>query len=81
MGIKTMVLAGAALATLTSGLALPAYAATQAAPTRIAAAHTASDDNDVSGLSEESPVCSALGSETIPTGDVVAKCLEGTTLI
>jgi hypothetical protein len=83
MGIKTMVLAGTALATLTTGLALPAYAATQAVSMRApsTAVQTASDDNDISGLSDGSPVCSALGAETIPTGDVVAKCLEGTTLI
>jgi hypothetical protein len=35
--------------------------------------------DDVSGLAQESPVCSALGTETIPTGDVVAKCLYGGT--
>ena len=35
----------------------------------------------IPGLSTESPVCSALGTETIPTGDVVGKCLLGTHLI
>jgi len=83
MGLKTMVLAGTALVTLTTGLAMPAYAATQAISQRTptTASQTANDDNDVSGLVDESPVCSALDAETIPTGSVVAKCLAGTKLI
>lgn len=39
------------------------------------------NDNDVAGLQDQSPVCSALGAETIPTGSVVAKCLLGTRVI
>jgi hypothetical protein len=89
MGLKTLVLAGAALATMTTGfgvstLAVTASAATQAVvpldqPQR---AVTGDNGDDVSGLNSESPVCSALGSETIPTGkDDVAKCLVGTRVI
>jgi hypothetical protein len=86
MGLKTMVLAGTVLATLTVGLAAPALATTQAVSktTSTAAFQTAGGehgDDDISGLVNESPVCSALGAESIPTGDVVAKCLAGTTLI
>ena len=83
MGLKTMVLGGTALVTLTVGLAMPAYAATQTVSHRMpaAASQTSGDDNDISGLVQESPVCSALGAETIPTGNVVAKCLAGTKLI
>jgi hypothetical protein len=83
MGLKTMVLAGTALATLTVGLATPALATTQAVSKTTAAVQTAGDhDDDVSGLTSESPVCSALDAESIPTGeDDVAKCLAGTTLI
>jgi hypothetical protein len=83
MGLKAMVLAGTALATLTAGLATPALATTQAISKTTAAVQTAGGehDDDISGLVNESPVCSALGAETIPTGDVVARCLAGTTLI
>jgi hypothetical protein len=83
MGLKTLVLGGTALATLTVGLATPAIAATQAVSTRTpaVASQASNDDNDISGLVQESPVCSALGAETIPTGSVVAKCLAGTKLI
>ena len=82
MGLKTMVLAGTALATLTVGLATPAFATTQTA-SKTAAVQTAGGehDDDISGLVNESPVCSALDAETIPTGDDVAKCLGGTTFI
>lgn len=55
-----------------------------AQPERVAthlSAQRGDDSDDVSGLSTESPVCSALGTETIPTGDVVGKCLLGTHLI
>jgi hypothetical protein len=80
-----MVLAGTALAALTVGLATPALATTQAVSktTPTAAFQTAGGehDDDVSGLVSESPVCSALDAESIPTGDEVAKCLAGTTLI
>jgi hypothetical protein len=40
-----------------------------------------SSDDDVSGLSGDSIVCSALGAETIPTGDVVSRCLVGTKVL
>lgn len=67
----------------------PAFAAgasagtvTTAAPTSLSAPQAAGSDDDVSGLGgDESPVCSALDSETIPTGGVVARCLRGTHLI
>jgi hypothetical protein len=96
MGLKTMVLAGTALATMTVGFAAPAFAAAQAVtkavspleqPERTMAAFQATsgqhgdDSDDVSGLVHESPVCSALGAETVPTGDIVAKCLSGTTIV
>ncbi|GLY90330.1 hypothetical protein [Actinoallomurus iriomotensis] len=87
MGLKTMVLAGTTLATMTIGFAAPALAAAAPAaqPGRtIAALQTGGDDgNDsgVSGLSGDSPVCSALDAETVPTGDVVGRCLAGTTLL
>lgn len=77
MGLKALVLAGTTLATMSVGFAAPAFAATQAMP-RTAIQQPMGDDGndtDVSGLVSESPVCSALGTETIPTGDVVAKCL------
>jgi hypothetical protein len=95
MGHKKLVLAGAALATMTMGFTAPAvaataFAATRAVPTavtpsahfQVTSARGEDDDDsaDVSGLQQESPVCSALGTETIPTGDEVAKCLNGTSL-
>jgi hypothetical protein len=88
MGLKTMVLAGTTLATMTIGFAAPAFAAatplTQSGRA-IAAAPMAGDggssDDDVSGLSGDSIVCSALGAETIPTGDVVSRCLVGTKVL
>lgn len=90
MGLKTMVLAGTALAAMTisaPAFAASAFAATQtgtvavAEPDRMASQVSGDRDNDVAGLRDESPVCSALGAETIPTGDVVAKCLAGTRII
>jgi hypothetical protein len=87
MGLKKMVLAGAALATMTVGFAAPAFAATQSAaqPARTMTAFQPMGDEhgdaDVSGLASDSPVCSALGAETIPTGHDLAKCLVGTTLV
>jgi hypothetical protein len=87
MGLKTMALASTALATMTIGFAAPAFAATQAAPPseRTMAVFPGTsgqqdDGDDISGLVHESPVCSALGTETIPTGDIVAKCLYGGTI-
>ncbi|MCW2946081.1 MAG: hypothetical protein JWR24_2798 [Actinoallomurus sp.] len=97
MGLKTMVLAGTALATMTIGFtapafAAPAFAATQAAPQVVpppeqpeqamavfpgTSGQQDDGSDDVSGLAQESPVCSALGAESIPTGDVVAKCTSG----
>lgn len=67
----------------------PAFAAgasagtvTTAAPTSLSAPQAAGSDDDLSGLQgNESPVCSALDGETIPTGDVLARCLRGTHLI
>jgi hypothetical protein len=97
MGLKTLVLAGVALATMTTGfgvstLAVTASAATQAVvpleqPQRAVARSQVAGQggdkgDDVSGFTSESPVCSALGSETIPTGEEdVAKCLVGTQVI
>lgn len=85
MGFKTMVLVGAALASMPVGFAAPAFAATRAVPAShvITGLPTGGDDqsDDVSGLVDESPVCSALGAESIPTGDVVARCLVGTSVI
>jgi hypothetical protein len=98
MGLKTIALAGAVLATMTIGSAAPAFAATQAAPqaasqavppleqsVRTMAAFPGTsgqqddESDDISGLNSESPVCSALGAETIPTGDTVANCTSGMT--
>lgn len=91
MGLKTMALAGAVLATMSMGVAAPAFAAAQAVsqvapphetPERTMAAFPGTsgqdDADDVSGLTHESPVCSALGAETIPTGGIVANCTSGT---
>jgi hypothetical protein len=78
MGLKALVLAGTTLATMTVGFAAPAFAAAQAVPkTATAIQQPTGDrhDDDISGLNNESPVCSALGTETIPTVDNVAKCL------
>lgn len=72
-----MVFAGATLAAVTAGLATPAFAATQTAPRTAIQHQGGDDDNDVSGLVGESPVCSALGTETVPTGEDIAKCLGG----
>lgn len=72
-----------------------AFAATQAVPKAVAppeqpertmaafqvTSQRGDDSDDVSGLVNESPVCSALGAETIPTGDIVAKCLVGTSVV
>ncbi|GAA4490226.1 hypothetical protein GCM10023191_022080 [Actinoallomurus oryzae] len=88
MGLKTMVLAGTTLATMTIGFAAPAFAAavplTQSGRA-IASVQMTGDgdgsDDGVSGLSGSSPVCSALGAETIPTGGVVARCLVGTKVL
>jgi hypothetical protein len=83
MGLKAIALAGTAMVSLTAGLATPALATTRTvsstAPT--AAVQSADGDDDVSGLVSESPVCSALGAESIPTGDLVARCLVGTKLV
>jgi hypothetical protein len=76
-----MVLAGTTLAAMSVGFAAPAFAAAQAVPRTAVQQPMGGDDNDVSGLVSESPVCSALGAETIPTGDDVAKCLEGGSFI
>lgn len=94
MGLKTMVLAGTTLATMTIGFAAPAFAAAAplTQPGRAIAAvqmtgggddggDNAAGDDGVSGLGGNSPVCSALGAETIPTGDVVARCLVGTRVV
>jgi hypothetical protein len=86
MRLKAIVLAGTAMVSLTAGLATPALATTQAVSktASTAAFQTAGGeqgDEDISGLVSESPVCSALGAESIPTGDVVARCLAGTTLV
>lgn len=73
--------AAASAATAQSG---PRAVRTVAQPDRVTTRLSAlrgDNDNDVSGLSDQSPVCSALGAETIPTGGVVAKCLAGTRLI
>lgn len=72
-----MVLAGSTLAAMSVGFAAPAFATTQAAPRTVVQQPMGGDDTDISGLVSESPVCSALGTETIPTGDDVAKCLGG----
>ncbi|HEY0694229.1 MAG TPA: hypothetical protein VGD71_34955 [Kribbella sp.] len=87
MRLKTLVLAGATLATMTTGfgvstLAVTASAATHAAAGSQVAAQGGDKDDDISGFTSESPVCSALGSETIPSEeDDVAKCLVGTQLV
>lgn len=87
MRLKTLVLAGATLATMTTGfgvstLAVTASAATQAVAGSQVVGQGGDKGDDVSGLTSESPVCSALGSETVPTGeDDVAKCLVGTQLV
>lgn len=86
MVLKTMVLTGAALAALTAGFTTSAFAAPQAAPNAaaeraMAGFQAGNDSDDVAGLNDESPVCSALGAETIPTGKVVARCLVGTTVV
>jgi hypothetical protein len=87
MGLKTMVLAGTTLATMTLGFTAPAFAAAAPfAPSGHPAAAVQlpggnGGDDDVSGLLDESPVCSALGAETIPSDDDVAQCLVGTTLV
>jgi hypothetical protein len=81
MGLRGMVLAGTTLAAMSVGFAAPAFAAAQAVPRTAVQQPMGGDDNDVSGLVSESPVCSALGAETIPTGDDVAKCLEGGSFI
>jgi hypothetical protein len=87
MRLKTLVLAGATVATMTTGfgvstLAVTASAATQAVAGSQMAAQAGDKDDDISGFTSESPVCSALGSETIPTGeDDPAKCLVGTELV
>jgi hypothetical protein len=84
MGLKTLVLAGTTLATITIGFSAPAFAAaapfTASARTTAAVQLPAGDDSgaDVSGLGTESPVCSALGTETIPNGEDVAGCLGAT---
>jgi hypothetical protein len=83
MGLKALVLAGTTLAAMSVGFAAPAFAAAQAVP-RTTVQQPMGDngnDTDVSGLVSESPVCSALGTETVPTGDDVAKCLSGGSLI
>lgn len=90
MSLKTMVLAGAALAVMPVGFAAPAFAAAHAVPAShvlTALPSGGGDDNsgdnsdDVSGLNGESPACSALGAESIPTGDVVGRCLIGTSVV
>lgn len=74
MGLKAIVLAGTALAAM--GFAAPAFATTHSVPrTAIQQPMGDNDDTDPSGLNSESPVCSALGTETIPSGDSVAGCL------
>jgi hypothetical protein len=71
-----MVLAGTTLATMSVGFAAPAFAAAQAVPrTAVQQPMGNGNDTDPSGLLSESPVCSALGTETIPSGDAVAGCL------
>jgi hypothetical protein len=72
MGLKAMVLAGTTLAAI--GFAAPAFAATQSVPRTAIQQPMGNNDDDVSGLQSESPVCSALGTETIP-GEEVAGCL------
>jgi hypothetical protein len=85
VGFKTMVLVGAALAAMPIGFAAPAFAAAQAVPAShvITGLPSAGGDrsDDVSGQSGESPLCSALGTESIPTGDVVGSCLVGTSVV
>jgi hypothetical protein len=80
-----MLLVGAVLASMPIGFAAPAFAAVQAVPASHAMTRLPSGggdrSDDVSGLSGESPVCSALGAESIPTGDVVGRCLVGTSVI
>lgn len=82
-----MVLAGAALASMPVGFAAPAFAAAQAVPAShvlTALPSGGGDDNnsdDVSGLNGESPACAALDAESIPTGDVVGRCLIGTSVV
>ena len=78
-----MVLAGTTLAAMSVGFAAPAFAAAQAVPRTTVQQPMGDDgnDNDISGLVSESPVCSALGAETIPTGNDVAKCLAGGSFI
>ena len=75
-----MVLAGTTLAAMSVGFAAPAFAAAQAVPRTTVQQPMGDngDDTDTSGLVSDSPVCSALDAETIPTGDDdVAKCLGG----
>jgi hypothetical protein len=82
-----MVLAGTTLAAMSVGFAAPAFAAAQAVPRTTVQQPMGDngdngDDTDTSGLVSDSPVCSALGAETIPSGDDdVAKCLGGGSFI
>lgn len=79
MGLKALILAGTTLATV--GFAAPAFAAAQAAPQAAIQQPMGDNDTDISGLVGDSPVCSALGAETIPSDDDVAKCLAGGSFI
>jgi hypothetical protein len=91
-----MAIPAIALATVSIATPAVAYASTamaQAGPSRIRTAaqpdripthvniQRDDDAGDISGLLHQSPVCSALDTETIPTGDVVARCLIGTHVI
>jgi cytochrome c5 len=87
MRLKTLVLAGATLATMTTGFGVSTLAVTASATTQTVAGSQVAGQggdkgDDVFGFTSESPVCSALGAETIPTEtDDVAKCLVGTQLV
>lgn len=76
--MPVMVPAFAASASAATG---PSAVRTVAQPDRVAGVRGDDDSAGVSGLEHESPVCSALDSETIPTGGVVARCLVGTHLL
>jgi hypothetical protein len=89
MRLSTLVMSAVALAAISvTAPAAAASAATQstvAQPVRAMApmGDQGGDDDaaGVNGLNGDSPVCSALGAETIPQDDDVAKCLLGTRLI
>ena len=88
MRLSALVLSAAALAAISAAApATAASAATQSVVAQHVRAMAPADDQaggesiGVNGLDGQSEVCEALGAETVPTGDEVAKCLLGTRLI